>query len=132
MRPLFGETPRVGFADTMGRAGDDGNFVFESHGASVDRDCPCGTRARVLSSRDADMLNEAWCFACEEGVELARRESQPDEESPEQPIHRAGFVEAHLVDQFFKYQRIVGEKIDAPFPVVEPMEPEMICVTRPA
>ena len=50
---------------------------------------------------------------------MARREAQPHEESPEQPIHRAGFVEAHLVDEFFKYQRIVGEKIDAPFPVVE-------------
>ena len=35
MRPLFGKTPRLGFADTMGRAGDNGNFVFESHGASA-------------------------------------------------------------------------------------------------
>jgi len=38
---------------------------------------------------------------------------------PEQRIHSADFVEAHLVDQLFEYQRIIGKEIDAPFPIIE-------------
>jgi len=32
MSRFFGEAARVGLADAVGGAGDDGHFVFQSHG----------------------------------------------------------------------------------------------------
>src|ERR1700688_2373121 len=40
-------------------------------------------------------------------------------ELPEQGIHRADVIEAHLIDQLLEDQRIVGEKIDTPLPIIE-------------
>src|SRR5579863_8140293 len=37
----------------------------------------------------------------------------------EQRVNRADFVETHFVDQLFEYQRVVGEQINAPLPVVK-------------
>jgi hypothetical protein len=34
VRAFLGESARVGFADTVGRAGDDRDFILESHGRS--------------------------------------------------------------------------------------------------
>ena len=50
---------------------------------------------------------------------MAGREAQTDEERSEKSVHCAGFVEAHLVDELFKDEGIVGIEIDAPLPVVE-------------
>src|ERR1700704_1330811 len=37
----------------------------------------------------------------------------------EQCVYGADFIEAHFVDQLLKNQRLVGEKVDAPFPIVK-------------
>src|SRR5438552_10558747 len=37
----------------------------------------------------------------------------------EQSVDGADFVETHFVDQLLEYERIVGEKVDAPLPVIE-------------
>ena len=52
-------------------------------------------------------------------VQVAGAQPGCDDEWAELRVARARFVEAHLVDQFFENQRIVGEKVHAPFPVVE-------------
>ena len=51
--------------------------------------------------------------------QLLSPELQPHVERPEQPVERAGLVEAHLVDQLLEHHGIVGEEVDAPLPVVE-------------
>src|SRR5262245_65954782 len=51
--------------------------------------------------------------------QLARRELQADVERAEGGVAGAPFVEAQVVDQLLEDQRVVGEQIDAPFPVVE-------------
>src|SRR5207237_209233 len=40
-------------------------------------------------------------------------------EMPELCIHRADFVEAHLVNQLLEHHWIVGEQIHAPLPIIE-------------
>src|SRR3954469_16356666 len=49
--------------------------------------------------------------------------SHPHKERSKCGIDRTDFVEAHLVDEFFKNQRIFSEEIDAPFPVIEADRP---------
>ena len=50
-------------------------------------------------------------------------------EVAEKRVDGTDFVEPHFVDQFFEYQRLVGKQVDTPFPIVNPMEPLIICFT---
>src|ERR1700689_2655046 len=65
----------------------------------------------VVSWRESISLKE---FA-----EVGGLQADADVERGELPLRRAGFIEAHLVNEFLEHYRIVGEKIDAPFPIVE-------------
>src|SRR5262245_5507161 len=64
-------------------------------------------------------LRKVRCFAFEQAAQVASREAKPDEKSPEKTVNCARFVEAHLVDQLLEDQRVIGEKIHAPLPIVE-------------
>src|SRR5262245_40486852 len=72
-----------------------------------------------LKRHHTGSLSKARHFAFEQGAQIVRRETKPDEKRPEKTIHSAGFVEAHFVDELSEHQRVVGEKIHAPFPIVE-------------
>src|SRR5919106_983244 len=52
-------------------------------------------------------------------MKLGGWKAQTDEENAKQSVDRAGFIEAHLVNQLLEHQRIIGKKIDAPFPIIE-------------
>src|ERR671912_695607 len=58
-------------------------------------------------------------FAVEEVFQLIGGKKQADVEGAEQSVHRAGFIETHLVYEFFKNQRVIGEEIDPPFPIIK-------------
>src|SRR5271154_3386235 len=58
-------------------------------------------------------------ISLKEFAEVGGLESDAEVERAELSVRRAGFVEAHLVNEFLGDYRIVGEKIDAPFPIVE-------------
>ena len=58
-------------------------------------------------------------LALEVPRQLGRRELQADVEGPELRVPGRGLVEAHLVDQLLEDERVVGEQVDAPLPVVE-------------
>src|SRR5438105_2999329 len=60
-----------------------------------------------------------WEFAAQEFFERSRRHADPYIKLAKESVHRADFVEAHLVDQLLEDERIVREKIDSPFPIVE-------------
>src|SRR5438034_11353150 len=64
-------------------------------------------------------LGEAWRFAFEQHSKIRGREPQADEKATEKTVDRAGFIEAHLIDEFLEDQGIVREEIDAPLPIVE-------------
>src|SRR5258705_891722 len=66
-----------------------------------------------------ETLSKARRPAVEQTFQTRRRKTKPDKKSAEQAVNGAGFVEAHFINEFFKNQRIVGKKIDAPFPVIE-------------
>ena len=117
VRALFGETPRIRFADAVRGTGDDRDFVFQSHDSST-----AYTPVRRLRRRKDGLTGnqvKLGVFPSNKTLELADGKTQADVESAEQTVNRAGFVEAHLVDEFFEDQRIVGKQIDAPFPIVE-------------
>ena len=52
-------------------------------------------------------------------LQLIGRKAQSDVERAEQAVNRAGFIEAHLVNEFLENQRVIGEEIDSPFPIIE-------------
>src|SRR5271154_4894478 len=58
-------------------------------------------------------------ISLKEFAEVGCLESDAEVERAELRVRRARFVEAHLVNEFLEHERIVGEKIDAPFPIVE-------------
>src|SRR5208337_523313 len=70
---------------------------------TVNRECKFGARLQLALQPCAQLLH---------------RQPNPKIELPEQRIHCAHFVEAHLVYQFLKDDRIVGEQIHAPLPIV--------------
>ena len=47
------------------------------------------------------------------------RNSNSNIKVTEQRIDCADFVKPHFVDQFFEDQRLIGEKIDSPLPIIE-------------
>src|SRR5439155_26132316 len=57
--------------------------------------------------------------AVEEARQLGGGELQADEERAELAVPRTCLVEAHLVDQLLEDERVVGEKVDTPLPIVE-------------
>src|ERR1700754_1855289 len=65
------------------------------------------------------VLSKARRPAVEQVFESRRRKTKSDKKRAEQTVNRAGFVEAHFINELFKNQRIVGKKIDAPFPIIE-------------
>src|SRR5262249_26065591 len=73
-------------------------------------------------SRIASM-HRRWKLSRKQFAEIARRYSDPDEELPEQSVVGTDLVEAHLVDEFLEDERVIGEKIDTPLPVVEADRP---------
>src|SRR5438046_10596705 len=64
-------------------------------------------------------LGEAWRFAFEQHSKIRGREPQADEKATEKTVDGAGFIEAHLIDEFLEDQGIVREEIDAPLPIAE-------------
>src|SRR5512141_1786140 len=50
---------------------------------------------------------------------LRDRHANADHKGAESRVNRAYFVEAHFVDQLLEDQWIIGEKINAPLPIVE-------------
>src|SRR5580704_3070561 len=65
------------------------------------------------------MITPKRSFDAEQLTELGRFAANRKVERAEFRIAGARLVEAHLVDQLLEHQRIVGEEIDAPFPIVE-------------
>src|SRR6266478_3355453 len=61
----------------------------------------------------------SWQISFQQVVQVAGRAAQSDVEASEQGIDGADVVEAHLVDELFENQGIVGEEVDAPLPIVE-------------
>ena len=74
------------------------------------------SRGRRRWLRRSGLLGEA---AFGPGFELIGGEADADVEGAEVGVEGAGLVEAHLVDELLEDGGIVGEEIDAPFPVVE-------------
>src|SRR4029077_8363477 len=64
-------------------------------------------------------LSKVGCFTFEQGTEVGRRKAKPDEKGAKETIYSARFIVAHFVDEVFKDEGIVGEKIYAPLPIVE-------------
>src|SRR5271154_5655431 len=58
-------------------------------------------------------------ISLKESAEVGGLESDAEVKRAELRVRGAGFVKAHLVNEFLEHNRIVGEKIDAPFPIVE-------------
>src|SRR5258708_20154435 len=56
----------------------------------------------------------------EQLVNASRGTPNSDIKRPKQGIQCTDFVKTHLVDQFLEDQRIVGEKVNAPLPIVKP------------
>src|SRR6266478_5945302 len=83
------------------------------------------TRTLATSGRQASReefhsaSGSRWQLAFQKSAQLARRTTQAHVELPEERIHRADVIEAHLVNQLLEDQRIVGEQVDAPLPVVK-------------
>src|SRR6266436_6855434 len=61
----------------------------------------------------------SWQISFQQVVQVAGRAAQSDVETSEESVDGADVVEAHLVDQLFENQGIVGEEVDAPLPIVE-------------
>src|SRR5665213_1444944 len=51
-------------------------------------------------------------------TQLVYLQTDSDIELAEEGVLGADFVKPHFVDELFEYDRIVGEEVDAPFPVV--------------
>src|SRR5262245_25626410 len=64
-------------------------------------------------------LLERRQLAAEQASQTGTGAAHADIEFSKERIDRADFVKAHLVDQALEDQRIVGEQVDAPLPVVE-------------
>src|SRR5262249_38880103 len=47
------------------------------------------------------------------------RAADADVKRPEDGVHRAHLIEAHLVNQLLEDQRIIGKEINTPLPVIE-------------
>src|SRR5882672_6499782 len=73
----------------------------------------------VGQSRFCAELFQLRQLSVEQRVDLLGRATQSDVELPEQGVDGADVVEAHFVDQLLEDQRVVGEKVDAPLPIVE-------------
>ena len=56
-------------------------------------------------------------------AQFRRRSAHAHHKCAKSRINGANFVKTHLVDQLLEDQRVVGEQIDAPLPVIEPDRP---------
>src|ERR1051326_7150867 len=57
--------------------------------------------------------------AVQELPKIATGATHADIECAEERVNSADLVEAHFVNELLEDERIIGEKVDAPFPVVE-------------
>src|SRR4051812_35491057 len=62
-------------------------------------------------------------FPIQNLAKFVRGNSHPDKERPKRGVHGTDFVEAHFVDKLFENQRILGEQVDAPLPIIEADRP---------
>src|SRR3954462_2337373 len=59
------------------------------------------------------------CLSVQQLPQAFRRTAQTYIKRPEERVHRAHFIEPHLVDQLLEDHRLVGEQGDTPFPIVK-------------
>src|ERR1019366_7823726 len=79
-----------------------------------------GRAAGRLRSRPGRGRRCGWsCSRLEEASEFGGRNAHAHIERPEEGVDGADFIEAHFVDEALENGGVVGEKIDAPFPIVE-------------
>src|SRR3990172_3718027 len=72
-----------------------------------------------INSNFHEDLSKIRSLPFEESAEIGGREAQAYVEGAELTVHGARLIEAHLIDKLFEYQRVMGEEIHAPLPIIE-------------
>ena len=100
------------------------NYLWDSRLPTLTRKSPQSCGHCLLGHEPSESistqpsLQSASENSAQPPAQLLYRQTHADKELPEERIHRAYFVEAHLVDQFLEDHRVIGKEIHAPLPIV--------------